>query len=490
MGESNNIKAISTSKKVENNKEEVYQSFAEYVKAKRKMLADKSCEEVMSTRELATSLGISYEMFRKVLNLNKPTKHRDCIIAICLVVGMNAEETNIALNKYPNMYMLNEADDRDKLFIEMLEKNSRDVQPYRRVTIEEINTELYNNGFTNLDIIHHRKAVASKEKSKKKINIDNFFTDTTISTDILFGDQYGSLATQYSRDRLCCKSHMVIKDVKKRKVHRLSVVNNFNSSTGLEFHKEDQLCCYNSLQETGVFKIFFVELSRLVKTETNRLLSILNDTKNYIERISAKIKNDSLCVFAETFNYEVPEYSEYYFYESIGSNVSLLVYEKSEFMHRYMSDQDYKNTYLKYDNKVLKCYSSFEALEKEIETTKIEQKMLLQIRLHSFRHLRELSESLKDDLANRKEFIRRLDYIYDDCDRVCEFFKVEKEFECKFDGENMIASVDAVEFVLPDGDRINISLQDLYDAFELGFNDIQEVCRVKKKIGSIKGILY
>ena len=91
-----------------------------------------------------------------------------------------------------------------------------------------------------------------------------------------------------------------------------------------------------------------------------------------------------------------------------------------------------------------------------------------------------------------KRFIRHLDYIYDDRDRVCQFFEVEKEFQCTLDaeyGDMMSAGVDASNFHFEDCGTVHITLKDLYTAFELGFTSINEICRVKKKLGSIDKIL-
>lgn len=58
-------------------------SFSQFIKEKRKLEKGQSNNKNITTRELASRLSIDYEMFRKILNMNKPTKKRDCIIAIC-----------------------------------------------------------------------------------------------------------------------------------------------------------------------------------------------------------------------------------------------------------------------------------------------------------------------------------------------------------------------------------------------------------------------
>ena len=60
-------------------------------------------------------LGISYEMFRKILNQQKPTKKRDCIIAICAALNLAPDEVDLALNLYNYMPSLDPYSDRDFL---------------------------------------------------------------------------------------------------------------------------------------------------------------------------------------------------------------------------------------------------------------------------------------------------------------------------------------------------------------------------------------
>lgn len=56
-------------------------------------------------------------------------------------------------------------------------------------------------------------------------------------------------------------------------------------------------------------------------------------------------------------------------------------------------------------------------------------------------------------------------------------------------GDMMIAKTDAADFQFEDCGKVHITLEDLYKAFELGFNNIHEICRVKKNLGSLENIL-
>lgn len=77
-------------------------AFAEFIREKRTDHNETNGTE-LSTEALGEMLGISYEMFRKILNQQKPTKKRDCIIAICAALNLAPDEVDLALNLYNYM---------------------------------------------------------------------------------------------------------------------------------------------------------------------------------------------------------------------------------------------------------------------------------------------------------------------------------------------------------------------------------------------------
>lgn len=64
------------------------EAFSQFVKSKRKDLISKKGKKGITTRELADMINIDYEQFRKIVNQNKPTKKRDCIIMICILLRL------------------------------------------------------------------------------------------------------------------------------------------------------------------------------------------------------------------------------------------------------------------------------------------------------------------------------------------------------------------------------------------------------------------
>lgn len=465
-----------------------HQSFSDFIKDKRKLELGSSGKKSMTTRELADRLDINYEQFRKILNMNKPTKKRDCIIAICATLRLDSDDTNEALVLYRYMPTLDPGNPRDDLLIDILEE-----QLSNPLTIDQINQRLIRNGFPELDIIDHRPSV-KPTSGKKNMPYKLLKKQVRTFTDELFyGDQYDSLETEYDTFRYHCVADMWLNDEKNRVVYKLTS----GTSDGYYLEKHGKgvfdVKAYKDLDEASDFKDYFLELSAMANHELKKMLATLNDTKNYRERIGAGIQNDAFYIFAETFNYLVPETGEYYLYEKIGSDVRLSVYKNSAFMRCYMSEQIYQNTFGKKDNELIILYTSTDEIEQAIKTAKHNDVSLLRCRLRNFKHLSELATSLKQNIVDRRKFIRRLDYIYDDRDRVCQFFEVDKEFQCTLDseyGDMMTAGVDAVDFQFDDCGKVHITLEDLYTAFELGFTNINEICRVKEKLGSIEKILY
>ncbi len=96
----------------------------------------------VTTRELAELVGLEYELFRKIINMQKETKKRDCIIAIGAVLYLNSNEANEMLVKYNYMPTLDPNNPRDDLIIDILEN-----QEIFKLNIDQINNRLSINNF-------------------------------------------------------------------------------------------------------------------------------------------------------------------------------------------------------------------------------------------------------------------------------------------------------------------------------------------------------
>ena len=53
----------------------------------------------------------------------------------------------------------------------------------------------------------------------------------------------------------------------------------------------------------------------------------------------------------------------------------------------------------------------------------------------------------------------------------------------------IVADAEQSDFTMEDGTTVTITLDDLKRAFELGCDDIGQICRIKKNKGSIEAVL-
>jgi len=473
------LKKTTTIIEKENNKN----TFSAFIKEKRMDLDSPSGKNYLSTEDLAAKLDISYEQFRKIINKNKITKKRDCIIAICAVLELDSFDTNEALVNYNYMPILDVDNPRDDFLINILEE-----QQSNHLTIDEINKCLLRNNFPELDIIDHRNS-----KKNASGRIDPTFTLLKKQTRIFadesaFDNPYNSLVTEYSLNRYHCVAEMWLDNTKDREVCHLKASTRHNyllEKLGKNINKFET---FKSPEDSGIFKDYYLELKGMANHELKKLYSILNDTKNYQTRVSANIKNDTLYVYSETYNYSIPEIEEYYLLEHHNNELVMSVYHKSEFMRYYLDTDEYTALYGKNTNKLIAQYRSIE----EIEHDKGQPTTILKSRSYHFKALIEQTKTLISDIKEQKRYIRDLKYIYDDKDQVCQFFNVDKEFQCTLDNDYsgmMYASIQSVDFNFEDCGKVNITLDDLYKAFELGFKDINQICRIKKKLGAIEKII-
>ncbi len=462
--------------------------FAKFIRNTRKEIISASGKKGLSTRELAERVGIDYEMFRKILNMNKATKKRDCIIAICAALKLDSEETDKALELYQYMPRLDAENPRDDFLIGILEEQFTNY-----LTIHEINQRLIRNGFPELDIIDRRsstKPVSERESApykllEKRVRI--------YSDDLILGSQYDSLEAEYSIKRYRCAAEMWLDDIKEKKIYHLTA---FHSNTYLmEAHGNGlfDVKAYKEIEDAGVFKDYYHELKAMVKHELKKMYAIMNDTRNYQTRLSAGIKNDSLYVYAETFNYVIPEINEYYLFEYNNGEAVLSVLHSSEFMRCHLDPKEYALIYGNSRNTPIAQYRSIEEIISNDNSDVHTSRYLLISRSRYFENLKRQADSLISDIKTQKRHIRNLDLLYNDNkDRVCEFFGVEREFQCTMDseyGDIMLAGKRSAEFLFADCGTVQITLEDLYKAFELGFSNINEICRIKKKLGAIEKIL-
>lgn len=470
-------------------------SFSNFIKDKRKLEKNSKGKDGLSTKELAERVGISHEMFRKILNKQKPKQSRDCIIAICAALKLDVEDTNEALRIYQYMPKLDEDSPRDNLIIQVLNGDFDGD-----ISVDAVNVRLQQNGYPILDIVKSR---ARKGKETSLVYQKAFPYEVrrknvrTLVDNMLYGDPYESLSTAYDFHRYRCVATMWLDDNLNKKQYKLTA--ELDGKYFLEIlpfpdAPEIPFRSFKSLDETGEFRDCFLELQSMAKSEQRHMEEYLNDTRNYYERISAGILNDSIHVYFEKYNYAIPERNEYYLMEYIDGIYRLSVSHNSQFMSKYLTSGEYREHYGKAESMLVQTYDSIEEIEALSNTHHLpqESKEVLKLRKIAYRKMKLVIDKYLDKLRARIVFVRNLERIWDDQDRVCAYYGLEKEFRCKLDdecGDFMTAELESADIMDSDGQKVIINLSDLRRAFELGFKDAAEICRVIRKKGSIDSVL-
>ena len=461
-------------------------AFAQFIREKRKEYNEYNGEEI-STEKLGTMIGIKYEMFRKILNQEKPTKKRDCIIAICVALQLLPGEIDEALGLYQYMPALDKYNPRDGFILAQISGNNK-------ITVNELHNRLMERGFPGLDIQDKRDG---KGKSEGFVPVNLPFkvmelkVRTPIDTDYYYGDQYNSLSTTYDPSRCKSTGDMILGDPRLKKyIHLIASTDGYRSANVIKGDPKPIL--FKSLDETGNYKNYFIELENAVNIEKHRLLDILNDTRNYQKRTSAIFYEDSICVFTEQFNYIIPELNEYYILTFSAGHYKLYVYDQSAFMFWYLPRESYSSYFGKNFPEPKETYESIEEIEALINANKNSHELIhFRLRRNAFRRLMPDVDDLYQKIKDRKVFLQNLNRIFDNPADVLRYYELEKDFECKYDEEygEIYDSLDSKTYFLPDGSEIIITLEDIYKAFEFDFPDIEAICRIKAKHGSIDSVL-
>ena len=328
----------------------------------------------LTTRSVAETLGISYERFRKIVNLELPTRKRDCIIAVCAVLHADSTDTSYALHCC-GMSALDESDPRDCLLMTAL-----DLQ---ESAVPEINAALTAQTFPPLDIISHR---TQKQPQKYPYRLLRKHVQCTVGGIGRFAHPEAFLSLVYDPECFySLRTCMEFDDngrryeicIRHREQYR-APDNEFTAAVRRQiFPPEKQytvyayphgaqpseLHGYDKIEDTGTFCMCFREIENSEKAEKRRLLNIVNDTRNYGRRISARVIENELHIFCEEYNSDIPELSEYYLMDWCGGVYTLYIAGSSRFMARYLPADRYAALYGKPQNTVTAQYVSAAEIE-------------------------------------------------------------------------------------------------------------------------------
>lgn len=412
----------------------------------------------MKKEEIGALLGISKWHFKKYIN-TLGLARRDCIIAIGFALWLNSNQTDDLLLRY-GMPQLDEKIPRESEIKRMLNVAVAELNHGKKkvddFSLESINQELRDLNMEPLHVVDKKNGKRETDEPistpQEKYILLEQKTETRID-EIVLGEWYDSLMTEYYPGRYRIASDYYIESVDGRSGHRIVVEpgsNNTYSEMLVEEGKAKgdnsieygpKLCLlqwdyptsnglatsFNSIEETGDLKPFYKIAYNKAIQERIRLTQVLNDSKNYQDRISAKVIDGEIHVFTETYNYDYPETGEYYLMDYCSNKFIFSVEKESCFMLLYLS----QNEYLSYFEKLpIRGEEKYESVE-EIKKKRAEEKdpvlrIVLGSRLTAFIRMKQRIEEFIPKL-NTTIFIRHPDIAVDEEINLFDYYETQPD---------------------------------------------------------------
>ena len=250
----------------------------------------------------------------------------------------------------------------------------------------------------------------------------------------------------------------------------------------------------------------FEELDAADEKEYRRIWNMLLDSRNTGKRISAKIIDNKLHIFTETYNYDLPEFGEYYLMDYCDGVYTFSVSDVSRFMTLYLSHEKYLQYYGEYRELHTQQYTSLKEIaahEKDYaKKSYYEREMITRHRMNAFQRMQKEIDDLRRKLKRGKAHIRSRDLFgfgeyemkFVAAYLLIELYKAKTEFSCegletlRWEGMCVgyyMRSKKKAEFRLSDGRTVKLSRADLYNGYELGLNTIEEIGQFLLKYGKL-----
>lgn len=459
--------------------------FKRFVEQKRKEIQPPDTASV-TTRMLAAHLGMQYDPFRVIVNMKRPTKNRDLIIAICVSIYANSAETDDALESYNNMPRLDPDDPRESIITNYLEENLGNNSGGVLQSLDEINKELENAELPLLDILDRR---SSRKPFKPQYPLPVLKKWSETNTDeLLYGDPYNSLDSCYSPRGYHVSASMMLGN---NEAARYTLTATQNGDFFLKDYakKDGWIPQKQNLEEAGPFRDCFIELLNMSRVELKKMLDVLNDTKNYHQRESAKIIDGALHVFTETFNYVIPELNEYYLMDYSKGQYTLYIFGKSQFMRYYLSPARYSELYGRAKTTPKAVFPSIESIHAERDSAPPRQKEIYKVHERAFSDLQREVNSLIEALRRGEKHICNVNYVFEHDGEMLERLNIAERFDCSYDEEFGAISrigTDRALFEAENGEQIELTVEDISDGFSLGLYTIDEIVDFRLHHDSLK----
>lgn len=462
--------------------------------------------------ELANLLDFSQESLKKRLNCSdKFIAKRDLIIALCLLLQANEFGIGQAIQKYNEykwrrnpqkwhpFFSRDNYNDRDTCIIENIDEVYRMHPPVSKGIITEINRRLIAKGYGSLDLVNsYNKKENACVRTENKSEDDRFIVTGRGVYNLLIDDPFGyedSLESQYALTRTDCSCMFNVRDTVTGKRYRLRYfAKHYGGETMFLDSRDDGIIKgYKSVDETFGFKPLFQELRKYTLDHRQKLLKILNDTRNYESgtRISANLHENAIHVFMEAYNFQFPEECEYYLFEYSQGKYKLSVHHSSCFMYHYLQEAEYYQVIGKQKPIAYEEYSSQEEIDIKDEDETTWYHSVAWHRRKTFAAMKLKVDALLEELKTGKKTIRDYDGPFGGDPEgpavVCRYLGLEKEFDCQDDKNGIMYfhGRDETEISDENGNQCSLSISEVIRAFELGYHNRHEIIENKNKYGKI-----
>lgn len=252
----------------------------------------------------------------------------------------------------------------------------------------------------------------------------------------------------------------------------------------------------------------FEEMELQEEAERTKAFSLLNDSKNFSKRISAKIINNELHIFYETYNYDKPELGEYYLMDYCRGTYHFSIADMSRFMTLYLTPEKYKKIYGKCNAVVKEQYDSLESLKNisadipKYDYEYDEDRRTIRQKIKTFCRMKKEIDLMRLKLKFERAYIRSRSCLwvpipgieFIEAVYILKYYEAEKEFNC-IGLDDLVWEAMSVEyykrskkravFQLSDGRSVKLNRKDLYRGYELGLNTIEEIGQFLLKYGKL-----
>lgn len=444
-------------------------------------------------RDVATMLGFSYEMFRKKVGGQKPISKRDLVVAICMVLKLDEDQTNAALRMHGMLELQTAAREfeEDQTRIDQRDSILAGFLNGRFTSINAVNSILTQNELTILDLNDSRRH-SSQHVQNPQFRIAH--KEVSCDADYLLYYPDRSLEAQYSPDHYKITARMWIENVESQERFRLEL-DNYRSIIQ-QFSDGRYSWPPQKYDGNERFRNCFIDLQNMIDAEMRRMMAILNDTKNYKARSSAKLINGEMHIFHESYNYAVPEWNEYFWMDYCNGVYSFSVQKKSIFLWKYLGSEAYKKYVGNPPEQNLEAFSSAAQIEillknnhRDLAST---EQVKLRVQLRAFSQAKSEIEDILQRLRSKEIFIRN---IADQCPTPTApfwYFNALELFDCTWpedDSYDITPGRQSVEFPLKNNRLVPITADDVLRGYELGFGSIYEIAESIDKNGTLENII-